>query len=128
MKKPSVFSAENAESAKQEWYQGLAERVEEGNRLAAIENKVNAIAEIATDKALAPPPGLQMIYTPTLDAVKLSYQPSKLDIEWEIGGTKIDVKLGGAEHDYTPGKTEIYIQQRQHLNVDFVGLNIDRLS
>jgi hypothetical protein len=43
----------------------------------------------------------------------------------EKRGADIQVTPNKVEHNYTPGKTEVYLQQRQQLQIDFVGTNID---
>ncbi len=120
--------ADNAEYARQQAMEGIAETVAEGNQMAAIENKTNAFDAIITNKVLAPPADFNIGFIPSYGSVKLHYQPTELHIDWQKGGVEFQSTPAQTAHQYTPGKTEIYLRQKQQLEIDFVGLNVNRTS
>jgi len=120
--------ADNAEYSRQQAMEGIAETVAEGNQMAAIENKTNAFDAIITNKVLAPPDDFNIGFIPSYGSVKLHYQPTELQINWQKGGVEFQSTPAQTTHQYTPGKTEIYLRQKQQLSIDFVGLNVNRTS
>lgn len=90
--------------------QGIAKIVEEGNRLAAIHEGGNAIAEIAKEK------GLEFIEfefmgDASFDNVDIRYEPGELDIQVEAGKVTLNTRPNRPEIQYTPGKLDIYMIQ-----------------
>lgn len=128
LKGPAQLSADHAESSRQKGLEAIAQIVAEGDQMAAIENKSNAIHAIATDKNLAPPADFNIAFIPSHGSVKVSYQPTELKIDWQKGGVEYQVTPAQVEHNYTPGKIEVYLRQMQQLEIDFVGLNVNRSS
>jgi hypothetical protein len=76
MKMPDVFSRDNAEAAKQRGLEAIAEKVQEGNQLAAIENKTDALAAIAVNKSLPEPDDYNIAFIPSPGSVQLHPNPS----------------------------------------------------
>lgn len=128
MKMPDVYSRDNAEAARQAGLEAIAEMVQEGNQLAAIENHSNALVEIATNKALPEPVDFNIAFIPSYGSVQIDYTPTELHIEWERGGTELNVTPREVVHNYTPGKTEVYLRQKNQLQIDFVGGTLNTQS
>jgi hypothetical protein len=90
--------------------QGIAKIVEDGNRLAAIHEGGNAIAEIAREKG-AEFFEFEFMGDASFDNVDLHYEPGKLDIQVEDGKVNLYTHPNPPEHNYTRGKLDIYMMQ-----------------
>lgn len=127
-KQPSVFSADMAEFARNEGYEAISEIAEEGDQLAKIENKGDAIVSIANEKACPPPANFNIAFIPSYGSVQIRYNPSEIHVDWKRGGIELEATQPETIHNYTPGKTEVYLRQKQQLQIDFVGLNVNNKS
>jgi hypothetical protein len=128
MKMPDVFSRDNAEAARQAGLEAIEKIVQEGNQLAAIENNTDALAAIAVNKAMPEPADFNIAFIPSYGSVQIDYTPTELHIEWERGGADIKATPGEVIHNYTAGKTEVYLQQKNQLQIEFVGGTVNRQS
>lgn len=119
------FSNENANYGKQKLLEAIGKMSEEGDNLAAIERRGNAIAQIAVDKIgtehtpLASPSGPD-------EGVDVNYQPIPLEIHVERRGMKMDPVRNAPVLQYTPGKVEPYMLRWPSLSINVVGLHVDR--
>ena len=127
-KNNSVFSEDMAEFAKQELMDAISEISQEGDQLAAIEQKTDAINAIVTSKINPGSAEFNIAFIPSYGSVKINYTPTELNIDWNKGGVEIQVTPHKPNHTYTPGKTEVYLRQMQSLQIDFVGGNINTKS
>ncbi|MFK9090567.1 DUF6470 family protein [Bacillus salipaludis] len=125
LKKITVLSADMAEFSKQEGLEAIAQIAQEGDQLAAIEHKNDAIVSIATEKGNPEPADFNIAFIPSYGSVKIHYTPAELSINWKQGGTEIEFTPHKPIHHYTPGKTKVYLRQMQELQIDFVGLNVN---
>ncbi len=120
-----VLIADIADEYKQTGLEAIGEIAEEGDQLAAIENKTDAIAEISAQKGNPPPADFNIAFIPSYGSVKIHYTPTELQINWKRGGVEIDSKANKPLHQYQPGTTEVYLRQKQQLEIDFVGQHIN---
>lgn len=127
-KSGNKLSAEMAEFSKREGLEAVAQISQEGDQLAAIENRTDMIASISSQKANPEPLDYNIAFIPSIGSVKLHYTPTEIHIAWKQGGAKIESTPQKPIHDYTPGRTEVYVRQRQQLNIDFIGINVNRTS
>ncbi|MDR7235703.1 DUF6470 family protein [Neobacillus drentensis] len=127
-KKTSVLSAEMADFSKQEGLEAVAQIAQEGDQLAAIENKTDPFASIAMEQASPGPADFNIAFIPSYGSVKLHYTPTEVHINWKQGGVEIEVTPHKPIHNYTPGKTDVYLRQKEQLQIDFVGLNVNKQS
>lgn len=102
--------------------QGIAKIVENGNRLAAIQNGGNAIAEIAKEK------GdeffeFEFLGDASMNNVELHYEPGKLDIQFKEGKVNVNTHPNPPEINYIRGKLDIYMIQ--YPKVDIIPPQID---
>ncbi|AGK55384.1 DUF6470 family protein [Bacillus sp. 1NLA3E] len=125
MKSFGRFNEDMAEAAKKNVLEAIAQIAQEGNQMAAIQNKTDAIAAIATDKALPGSADFNIAFIPSYGSVQIHYTPAEVYINWQQGGAKIESTQHKPIHNYTPGKTEVYLRQMQQLQIDFVGLNVN---
>ncbi|MEH7356200.1 DUF6470 family protein [Neobacillus drentensis] len=125
LKKISVLSADMAEFSRQEGLEAIAQISQEGDQLARIEHKYDAIASIAAEKGNPEPADFNVAFIPSYGSVKIHYTPSEVSINWKQGGAEIEFTPHKPIHNYTPGKTKVYLRQMQDLQIDFVGLNVN---
>lgn len=128
LKDLATFSSDMVEYSKQEAMEAVAEIAQEGDQLASIEHKTDAISAIATNKANPGPVDFNIAFIPSPGSVKIHYTPTELHIEWKQGGAEIESTQHKPIHNYTPGKTEVYLRQMQELQIDFVGINVNERS
>ncbi|WP_180229954.1 DUF6470 family protein [Bacillus sp. AFS073361] len=121
----NVLTADTAEFSKQEGIEAIAQAAQEGDQMAAIEHKSDAIASIATEKGNPAPADFNIAFIPSYGSVHINFTPSEVHIDWKKGGAEIESTQHKPIHDYTPGKTEVYLRQMQQLQIDFVGLNVN---
>jgi hypothetical protein len=119
-KKTSVLSQEFAENGRQVLIEAIGEIASEGDQLAAIEQHSDAFVAIATEKGNPPPADFNIAFIPSHGSVKIDYTPAEVHINWERGGAEIQVNPNKPIHNYTPGKTEVYLRQMNQLQIDFV--------
>lgn len=125
LKSTPVFSEDMAEFSKQEGFEAIAEIAQEGDQFAAIEKKSDVIVAIATEKGSPPPQEFNIVFIPSYGSVKINYVPTELHIDWKQGGVEINSTQHIPIHQYTPGKTEVYLRQKQQLQIDFIGIHVN---
>lgn len=117
------FTGDFAREGREAVIVAVSRMVREGNRMAAIKNKADAVAEIAMNKALPPPVDFNITLIPTsrpkIDFVGgVSFNP-------EPGVVNINFNPGTAEFQSTRGRVELYLQQKPEFAFQFVGENVD---
>jgi hypothetical protein len=120
-----TLSQESVQHGRETVLDYIATKAQEGDQLGKIEHKSDAIVGIVTEKLLPQKADFNIGFIPSPGSVKIQFTPAEIHIDWKKGGADIQVTPNKVEHNYTPGKTEVYLQQRQQLQIDFVGTNID---
>ncbi|CEG25901.1 DUF6470 family protein [Bacillus sp. B-jedd] len=128
LKTRTDFLADVTAEARQAALEAIGQISMEGDQMAAIEQKGDALVSISADKGNPPPVETGIAFIPSPGAVKINYTPAELEIKWEQGGVETEFTPHKTIHNYTPGKTEVYLRQHQQLEIDFVGLNINSKS
>jgi len=105
-------------------YEAIGRIAEEGTRMVRIEDEGNPIVDIAYEKAYKEY-RFNMVQMPK----------SRSKIEWDIGYTKIDWEINPAkiewelytraQIDLYPHKVNIYLKQWPHIEIRYVGENVD---
>ncbi|WML39374.1 DUF6470 family protein [Neobacillus sp. OS1-2] len=121
----NVLADEWAEDGKQACLEAIGQIAEEGDQMAAIQNKSDAFAAIALQRSTPPPTNFNITFIPSYGSVKIQFTPTELYMDWKRGGAEIEATPSQSIHEYTPGKTEVYLRQMQQLEIDFVGTNIN---
>jgi hypothetical protein len=121
---PTILQ-ESAQNGRESVLEYIGTKAQEGDQLAKIENKSDAIVGLITEKLLPQKADFNIGFIPSPGSVKIQFTPAELHIDWKKGGADIQVTPNNVVHHYTPGKTEVYLQQRQQLQIDFVGTNIN---
>jgi hypothetical protein len=101
---------------------GIAKIVENGNRMAAIHNGGNPIADIAAEEAFSE---LGMVYPSeaSIDNVDISYTANEPDIRIRPATVSIEFKAHAPQFKYHPSSVRVYLQQRNSL--EFIPPQID---
>lgn len=121
LKGSQELSREYAEMGRQAALEAIGRIVEEGNTMARTPWSVSLRTILAN---------LVQERHPLFVDFNVKFIPqSRPDIEWTPGYLNIDWSLGGAEigytpskplHQYTPGKAEVYIRQRNELKIEYI--------
>lgn len=109
-----------ADAGHQAVMEGIARRVRQGEELMKIQNKGNPIASQARENSQIKG-GYDTGHVPPFEAVKIHYQPSQLNIQWQTHNPKIEAKQNPPQINYHPGNLDIYMQQYPSLSIQFAG-------
>jgi len=124
---PLRRTRDNAEYGYEKAMEAIAKIAQDGDRLAAIERGGNPIAEIAFEESVLYD-NTEIIAEGSIvgDGIEIRYdlQPAKIDVH--VRGKRMDPVIHKPIHNYTPGKVEGYIRQWNSLQIDFVGLHLDK--
>lgn len=123
LKNNSALSEDMVQRATQNFLQGLNRTVSEGNTLAAIENNVNALAEIAANNFI-------QVADWNIDFIpksrpKIEFVGGNMDISVDEGYVEINARTSKPIIDVEIGGVEIYLRQKPELNIEFIGDNLD---
>lgn len=114
---------EFAQNGYREWLNGIARRAQEGNELMRIENGGNPIASIAKQNGkLLPTYEFNIGYVPKAGSVKIDFQPTKLDIQWDIKKPINNTQARKPIIEYQPGTVDIRMKRYQDVQIDFANL------
>ncbi len=100
--------------------EGIGRRSQEGMMLRSIERGTGGVAlkQISKQKLMKPMLPPQMTFLPRYGSVKMEGVPGTLDIEWQLGGVEMNpIVHTKAIHNYTPGKVEAYVEQKNSLRI-----------
>ena len=117
---------EFAEGGMKAALEGTARRVQEGNELMKIENSGNPIAEHAKKNATRPEKQFNIGFIPPHFSVKINYEPAVVSIDWKLGQVINNTKPNKPVFEYEPFEVDIYVKERNTLDVDFVNVNFNR--
>lgn len=126
LKSPMELTEENASNAVQAMYESIGRIVDQGNQLTDIHLGVSAIGEQAMYNAYD-----QFEHEFNLDTIpksrpKIDLIKGTLNIEYIKGQVRATPRLGKIELNYTHGDVEIYMLQKNQLNIQVEGSNFDQ--
>lgn len=104
--------------------QGIARIVEKGDRMAAIHQKGNPIAEMAKEWKRTFPE-FDFRGEASFDNIDFYYTPSELSIETIPGRVDLHVQVNKPIHEYTRGNLDIYMSQ--YPKVEVIPPRIDQM-
>lgn len=117
------LTGEFAKRGQQAALEAIGTIISEGNRMANIVNKADAIAEIAAERAVPPPAETNIVLMPT-SRPKIEFEGG-LSFDPEAGQVNIRAKANPPEINVQDGSLEIYLLQRPEFRMEFVGQNVD---
>jgi hypothetical protein len=121
MENPIQFNMNIAQQAIQDCMKGTQRRVQEGDELMRIENGGSPIAAIAKRNS-EKTSDFTMGAMPSYGSVKIQYEPSKVDITWDIHKPINNSKANAPIIQYQPGNVSVQLKQSPSVKIDFVNL------
>lgn len=121
LKNNTDFAQDNAAFARQSVMEGIARVAEEGRRLTQIENKSNAITEIAAESNISELPSLIWAH---IDAPIIHYQASPVQFNPIAGRVNYSLKPGTVQGDYQPGGVDIRVIQYPRIEMSVVDVKV----
>ncbi|QZY57541.1 DUF6470 family protein [Crassaminicella profunda] len=119
---------DNAAFAKQKSLQGIARIVRQGNEMAAIENKGDVIPSQARENAHDLFNKEFNIGVIPKSRPQINFTGGTVDIQSEWGKVTFDAKVSKPNINYTRGKLETYLKQKNSLNIEVVGGEFNRVG
>ncbi|MDA5108075.1 DUF6470 family protein [Brevibacillus thermoruber] len=126
LRTPMQFSDDNAAFGKQQWLEAIARISQEGDQLRAIEYPQDPIPEQAADKIGITPTPLPAPLYPD-EGVDIGFRHGVVEIRIQKQGFENHTQIRPPVLKYTPGKAQVYMQQYNRLQIEVVGLQVDRL-
>lgn len=105
----------------------IAKTARQGDQMMRIEkNSSNAFAQIAKENSKLIEHEVKYGVAPKPLSVKMNYQPGELSIT--VNPDRIDIKVQKRDPQITIPKwqTDVYVRQKNNLNIQVVGLNVNR--
>lgn len=119
---------EYANNGYQDWLSGLGRRAGDGDQLMRIENDGNPIASQAKTNSEKPVYSFNIGFIPSPFSVKVNFEPSKLNIEWNINKVINNTKAQKPVVNYQPGEVTTSLRQPSSLKVDFTNLQFKGIN
>ncbi|NLY29766.1 MAG: hypothetical protein GX047_03960 [Firmicutes bacterium] len=124
MKKPDQMAQEATRDAWQTYHQGLDRVVAEGDRLSRIELGGRPLMDILREN-FNQQKELNMTAAPKARP-RIEMVGGDFSCRYHRGGVSIDVEPQPPEIRYYPGKVEVYLLQKPRLEIEVIGVNVDR--
>lgn len=123
LKNNEAFFADMVQRSTQDLLEGIARTISEGDFLASIENKTDAVAEIAANNSIK-------TYDFNVDFIpksrpKIDVVGGTIDIQVDEGYVEIKAKPNMPIFDVEVGGIEFYLRQKPDLKIEFVGNEVD---
>ncbi|MFE8701662.1 DUF6470 family protein [Cytobacillus sp. FJAT-54145] len=110
---------EFSQKGKQDWMNGVARIVQQGNELMKIENNGNPLGEQAKRNSERKTHEFNVGWIPSPFSVKNHYSPGRLQMDWQTHNAVIDIKPNKPTIQYAPGKVDFQLIQRNSIQIDF---------
>ncbi len=121
-KSPEQFSADNASYGYSMVLQGIERVVDQGNQLAAIENKSDPIPDQANYNAFGQFEKSFNMQKPTGAKPNINFTPAKLDIQYKPAKVHNQSTYQKPQIEYIAGKLDISVAQYNSLEISVVDL------
>lgn len=117
------LTEEFAQRGKEYALEAIGKIVDEGDRMAMIENHADAFGEIATAKALPPPAEVNITLIP-VSRPKIEFEGG-ISFNPRIGELRINSRINSPQISATYPSLEVYLLQKPEFHFEFVGNNVD---
>lgn len=126
LKSPLRVTNEWAAEAKRRVLQDMANEIVQGNRMMSIEGrKENIIPQLAKEDSQPGPKTFNISYMPeSIEKVRFNYTPSEINVDVNLEGFKLDVKVNNPTIKFHEGNLSIYTRQKSAISIKAVGLDI----
>lgn len=121
IKNNADFARDNAALGRQTAMKAIARIVDEGNQLAQIENKSNAIADIAAYSTRSEVPSVTLAH---IDSPDIHYQANPVQFNPTAGKVNFTVQPGTVQGDYQPGSVDIRVTQYPSIEISTVDVKV----
>ncbi|MBB6216414.1 hypothetical protein HNQ80_002514 [Anaerosolibacter carboniphilus] len=125
LKPISELSKENADLGHQKVMEGIARRVRQGHELAAIHKGGNPIASHAAENAFHLDDKEFTFDLIPKSRPKIDFIGGTVDINVIEGKVDMEVQVNKPIIDFTRGKVEIYLRQRNSIQIEYVGNSLN---
>ena len=115
------FARDNAQLGKRTVLETIARISQEGDRMAHIERKENAIAEIAADSNISSARDLVWAH---IDSPSINYQTNPPIVNYTAGTLNYTFQRGTFHGDYQPGSVDIRVVQYPSLQISTVDVKV----
>ncbi|SEO59180.1 hypothetical protein SAMN04488134_10990 [Amphibacillus marinus] len=102
--------------------QGSQRRRRQGDQLMKIEQGGDQIASIAKQNAPRQVRPFNIGFIPSHFSVKIDYEPAEVEINNVVNKPIIEARPNPVIHDYQAGAVDVYLEQKNWLDVDFPNL------
>lgn len=123
LKNNTAFAGDIVEQGQQAVLEGIARIVAEGNAMADVENRVNAVAEIAADNSIQVP-DFNIDFIPKSRPI-IDFVGGNIDIQVDEGYVDLKVTPNKPIIDVEVGGIEFYLRQKPDIKIEFVGDKVD---
>jgi hypothetical protein len=117
--------SEAASDGQQAALEYVGKTAEDGARMAAIETGENVFQNLAREAHVAPQHSFQFGNIPGNFSLHMQFTPGELNMDWQLGGAHINVQTTPAHQRYEMGNISYYIQQKNQLQIDVVGSQLN---
>ncbi|NLA59053.1 MAG: hypothetical protein GX855_09170 [Firmicutes bacterium] len=124
MKKPDQLAQKVTMDAWQTYHRGIDRVVAEGDRLSRIELGGRPLMDILREN-FNQQKELNMTAAPKARPT-IEMVGGDFSYRYNLGGVSIDVEPQPPEIRYYPGKVEVYLLQKPRLEIEVIGVNVDR--
>ncbi|AET70314.1 hypothetical protein Desor_4913 [Desulfosporosinus orientis DSM 765] len=121
LKNNSDFSRDNAAFGWQSVMDAIARIAQEGDQLAAIENKTSALADIAANSMISEIPDITWAH---IASPEISYQANPVQFNPIAGTLNYTVQPGKIESDYQPASLNIKVTQYPSIKISVVDVEV----
>ena len=115
---------EYAAKGHREALRGIARRASDGDRMAAIHINSNPFVEFAK-RGKGQLPNTNIDFIPKYGSVKFSHKPGKTTLNVRPHQVNIDVQPQRPQVEYSPSKVKTYLAQKNHIQFEVTGTNVD---
>ena len=121
LKNISDFARDNAMLGRQTAIDAIGRIAQEGDQLARIQNKSNAIADIAASSAVSEVTDITYAHIASPD---IQYQANPVQFSPKDGKVDLTLNRGTVEGDYQPGSVDIRVTQYPDVEISTVDVKV----
>ena len=121
LKNNTDFARDNATLGRQTAMNTIARIAQEGNQLAGIENKSDALADIAAGSNIPEIPEIAWVH---IDSPNIHYQANPVQLNVSVGKVNLTVQPGTVRGDYQPGSVDIRVTRYPSIEMSTVDVKV----
>lgn len=127
VKSPLRRATEFAQGTTQKLYEYMAKKRQEGDQLMKIEHGTGQIARIAMERGKLFDFHFDYKQIPKgMDRVNIHFAPSELTYDVRPVQQSISVQKNDPDIEIKKWQTDVYLRQKESINIDVIGLNVNK--